>query len=298
MHTIAIRKRIDFTGSDIGMPLVDRGGFDSFGAPLGLQMHTHRGFELTYVFQGRVHWEIAGGEILSLAGRDMAITQPNVSHRGYRNIIQPASIFWLGIAARPYERGRGSGLDSDELRAVGDAFRGAGHTVRFTAGTMHESLRRLHEGLVALQRGEDTGLTTARCRICITDILLCATELLRGGPQPRTPDSYASAAVELMKRSIREPLSVKDIARHVGVSPSRLHGVFKQCLGMTPNDYLQRLRIDTACALLSTTDTTVTRIALDLGFASSQYFATCFRKYTGMSPLAYRRAVPAKHRPG
>lgn len=290
MQTIAVRTRIDFTGHELGMPLVDRGGYDSFSTPLGLQMHTHHGFELTYVFQGRVHWEIDGGEILTLSGRDMAVTQPGVAHRGYRNIIQPASIFWLGIAAEPATAGRGSGLTSGELDTIADALRGVGHAVRFTAGALDESLRALHDSLAVLRRGGDTGLTKAQCRTHIAGILLGAAELLRGSPASRTADSYAAAAVDFMKRSLCEPVSVHAVAAHVGMSVSRLHAVFKQRLGMTPNDYLQRLRVDSACALLSTTRMPITRIALELGFASSQYFATCFRKYVGMSPRTYRRA--------
>ncbi|MBD3242731.1 MAG: helix-turn-helix domain-containing protein [Chitinivibrionales bacterium] len=289
MHTIAIAQRIEFTGRDIGMPLIERSGFDSFSEPLGLGKHIHRGFELTYVFEGRVSWEIAGGELLTLSGWDMAITQPGVPHRGYRNIIEPASIFWLGVAPDPRRAGRGSGLDREELSSIGDAFRGAGHAVRFTAGALHDTLARLHTALAVLRNHRHPPLAKAQCRVLITDVLIRAAEILRGHPHRRTPDAYASAAVDFMKRSLREPIAIDEVARQVGISPSRLHAVFKQCLGMTPNDYLQRLRIDTACALLSSTPTPITRIALDLGFTSSQYFATCFRKYVGISPGAYRR---------
>ena len=58
---------------------------------------------------------------------------------------------------------------------------------------------------------------------------------------------------------------------------------------MTPNDYLQRLRIDKARSMLGQTRKTVTEIAYSLGFSSSQYFCNVFRRYAGMTPINFRR---------
>jgi transcriptional regulator GlxA family with amidase domain len=73
-----------------------------------------------------------------------------------------------------------------------------------------------------------------------------------------------------------------------------LFQLFKQNTGLTPNDYLQRLRIAKARELLTTTSQSVTEIAFAAGFASSQYFSRVFRKYTGQMPSEYRR----RHRQG
>ncbi len=57
----------------------------------------------------------------------------------------------------------------------------------------------------------------------------------------------------------------------------------------SPNDYLQRLRVETAQGLLLETDLAVTAVAGEVGFDTSQYFAAVFKKYTGQTPTAFRR---------
>jgi AraC family transcriptional regulator len=116
-----------------------------------------------------------------------------------------------------------------------------------------------------------------------------AAQLLASGRAPRNADSYTRAARAYMAEHLTEDLDVSRIAEHLGISASRLHALFRQKTGITPNDYLQRLRIDLACKELATSDAHITTIGLRLGFSSSQYFATCFRKYTGMTPGAFRR---------
>lgn len=55
---------------------------------------------------------------------------------------------------------------------------------------------------------------------------------------------------------------------------------------MTPNDYLQRLRVHQARQLLADPARTITDVAFATGFASSQYFSKVFRKYVGVTPTA------------
>ena len=57
---------------------------------------------------------------------------------------------------------------------------------------------------------------------------------------------------------------------------------------MTPNDYLQRLRLESARSLLAETSRSVTDIAFEVGFNSSQYFSTVFLQYTGLTPSGFR----------
>ena len=57
---------------------------------------------------------------------------------------------------------------------------------------------------------------------------------------------------------------------------------------MTPRDYLGRLRLRAAQQALRGTGEEITAIALRLGYPSSQYFATAFRRHTGLSPREYR----------
>jgi signal transduction histidine kinase/DNA-binding response OmpR family regulator len=85
-------------------------------------------------------------------------------------------------------------------------------------------------------------------------------------------------------------LSRRAIARHVGIAEDHLTFCFRQELGTTPIEYLQRYRINQAKRLLKETQQTITEIALNVGFSDSGYFGRIFRRETGMTPEAFRRS--------
>jgi AraC family L-rhamnose operon regulatory protein RhaS len=59
---------------------------------------------------------------------------------------------------------------------------------------------------------------------------------------------------------------------------------------MTPMQYLLSLRIEEACLKLAENPkTNILNVAMDCGFSSSQYFANCFKKVTGLTPSTFRK---------
>jgi len=85
------------------------------------------------------------------------------------------------------------------------------------------------------------------------------------------------------------PLTRQDIAHYVGMSEDYLTHCFRQELGATPMDYLNRYRVLQARRLLVESDKSITNIALEVGFSSSSYFSRVFRKEVGQTPEEYRR---------
>jgi len=65
---------------------------------------------------------------------------------------------------------------------------------------------------------------------------------------------------------------------------------FRNELGVTPIAYLNRYRVSQAKRLLTETNKSVTEIAMEVGFSDSGYFSRVFRRETGRSPEAFRRA--------
>ncbi len=87
-----------------------------------------------------------------------------------------------------------------------------------------------------------------------------------------------------------ENLSRRVIAQHVGITEDHLTFCFRQELGTTPIEYLQRYRVNQAKRLLKETQQTITEIAQNIGFSESGYFSRIFRRETGMSPETVRRS--------
>ena len=103
------------------------------------------------------------------------------------------------------------------------------------------------------------------------------------------PPPRLHRAVDLMRSSLAEDLTLGQLAASAGVSPSHFARSFKQAMGQPPHRYLIGLRIERACHLLKTTDLPVIEIGLQCGFDGPAHFATAFRKITGHNPRAWRQ---------
>jgi len=90
-------------------------------------------------------------------------------------------------------------------------------------------------------------------------------------------------------RHLNERLSIEDMARSVGLSRSHLFEVMKRDLGTTPAAFQLQRRIERAKAMLQMKTLTLTSIAHDLGFSSSQHFSSAFKKITGQTPTSHRK---------
>lgn len=85
------------------------------------------------------------------------------------------------------------------------------------------------------------------------------------------------------------PLSYKDVAKEVFISPSYFLNLFKQETGFTFVDFLTDVRINKAKKLLLSTEMNITEIAFEIGFNNSNYFSCLFKKIVGISAKEYRK---------
>lgn len=65
--------------------------------------------------------------------------------------------------------------------------------------------------------------------------------------------------------------------------------LFFEAFGINPKEYVIRLRMEKACELLRDSNASIAGIALECGYYDASYFARLFKKYTGVSPAAYKR---------
>lgn len=89
----------------------------------------------------------------------------------------------------------------------------------------------------------------------------------------------------LREYSHRHP--VEYYADFCHLSASRFYRIFKAGVGLTPTEYINRLRINQAKELLANTDMSVSEIAEAVGFTDQNYFGRVFKKLTGTSPKKF-----------
>ena len=98
-----------------------------------------------------------------------------------------------------------------------------------------------------------------------------------------------SRAQEYILDNIYDPISLFEVAQHIGLSLSRFKGRFKAETGVTPHEFIMFEKIRVAKVMLKS-GKSVTSTAFDVGFSSSNYFATVFKKYTSFAPFEYARS--------
>lgn len=89
-------------------------------------------------------------------------------------------------------------------------------------------------------------------------------------------------------RNFGQPLTIEDLAREAGISPSHFSRVFKTVLGETPYQYLMDYRIEQAKKMLTERDRPLIDIALACGFADQPHFTRIFKRLTGQTPRDWR----------
>ena len=90
----------------------------------------------------------------------------------------------------------------------------------------------------------------------------------------------------------------EDVAREHGMSIRNFMRRFQGATGDKPLHYLQRLRIETAKSLLSSTRKSIKTISYEVGYDDASFFARLFRQHTELSPNQYRRQFQQKDQQG
>lgn len=105
----------------------------------------------------------------------------------------------------------------------------------------------------------------------------------------QTRDLVITKAEKWMRANLRSDLRVADIAEHVAVSERTLMRRFQKATGMSPQAYLQRLRLEAGKALLANSPFRLTQILERIGYRDDGSFRRQFKRYTNLSPTEYRR---------
>ncbi len=108
---------------------------------------------------------------------------------------------------------------------------------------------------------------------------------------PMVRDFRVRNSIRLMQQRVQDEVALDKIARDAGLSRPHFYKLFRQQVGITPNIYLNTLRMEAAIARLTTSVDHVTEIGLDLGFSSQASFTRFFIANVGIAPSDYRRVV-------
>lgn len=103
-------------------------------------------------------------------------------------------------------------------------------------------------------------------------------------------NDYIQSAIQYIHRNYGSTVEVQNIAAYIGLDRSYFSKLFKLHTHMSPQEYLDFVRIEHAKDFLRYSVMSVSSIAYSVGFGDALYFSRKFKQKTGTPPLAYRKA--------
>lgn len=249
-----------------------------------LSHHTHGDmFEICLLDEGVQPYVVEGKSYL-LHGGDVLLVLPNERHGTGQTPENRGRLYWLLIRV-PGRKERFLNLPPAVGRNLVDALL----RVRLRHFVGRRSLKGCLEKIFAVFDEPETPFRIAEIQNWALRFVLDFLDDARKHSQRPLHCAIRRAQAYVSSHLDGETLSVSDLAAAAELSLSHFKSRFKREVGLAPGNYITLQRVERARAMLRSTAKPVTDIALALGFRSSQYFATVFKKHTGMTPQAWRR---------
>jgi AraC-like DNA-binding protein len=163
------------------------------------------------------------------------------------------------------------------------------------AGAAARRIAAINEELAELARAPASLRQAVRRKELGFALLLIGIEASRWRREGRAlaVEAHRLAAVlAYIDAHFARPLRVAELARRAQLSPPRFHAVFRRATGVSPQAYVQRQRLRKAQELLIGGALPIGEIAARVGYADQFFFSRQFHRMCGMSPSAFRAAVP------
>lgn len=102
-------------------------------------------------------------------------------------------------------------------------------------------------------------------------------------------DDEIKSAQEYIEMNYAEQINIEQLAEMEAISLRNFVRRFKKATNNTPLEYIQRVRIEVAKRSLESSTKNILEVMYETGYNDVKYFRNVFRKYSGLTPIAYRK---------
>jgi AraC-like DNA-binding protein len=243
-----------------------------------------------YVVDGRFDWMIEEQHHILYPG-DLAIILPGQRFGGEKDLLNIGTLSWMSLELKQLDRngkiamGSWSRITDAECATIGKVLLSGNCQV----------LSKVKEGGTVLQNIQNEFINqeigyVARINQLLDELFILVVRQLTRQDNSRRDFPQAFTKLEQTLRSdLSHQWTVDEMAASVGLGTTAFSEKVKSFTGFSPLNYLINIRISEAIKLLKRIDVPITDIALEVGFYSSQHFATTFKKLTGYTPTEFRK---------
>lgn len=247
--------------------------------------HAHPGMmEISFLARGTQNYWM-GGDCYRMTGGDLFVTFPDEPHSTGPDPEHCGLMYWF-ILELPEVPDGFLGLPDGLARAYWEGLKTFAHRHCCAGPGLQLILERVFRSAEAPQGP----LRAARMHLALLEYLFEIVALSQRAPVRALSDAV-SQVLEYVDRHLDDKLSVQALAIEAGLSVPRFKARFRSETGFPPAEFVLRRRIERASQILLQSQSSILDVALQVGFCSSQYFASAFRRITGMTPSAFREKL-------
>lgn len=276
-------------GIRFGVPFIRRIGVLKDTQAHRIRWNVHDGLEVHYVLKGMCVWEIDGMDApVSVPGGAFMTIPPNVRHRPIGENAAPSTRLGVIYEKPPLVPSTGVSFTPEALEKLFQVLEARAFTVLAIPPWLLHVLKEVRDAVTGFTSGDD-GL---RLRI-LNELLLVETVRAMKKDEAFLPrhGSVIPQVCEWIRNHIESDFSIDSLVRMSGYGRSRFFTLFLAETGMSPNDYVVRMRVERAKELLCKGDCSIMDVAFACGFKSASTFSATFTKFMGLSPRAFRNVA-------
>lgn len=244
---------------------------------LGWHYHPNT-FEFSLSTKGSVSFSTRGSDY-KFSGGDIFVSFPGEIHSTSHSPISPSDLYWFQLNISNPKKFLFMN-EAAAVKMIGQLRSLPHHVVQADARQVQPLLIRAFD---MAAKNEEPEFIAAYLQLFLHFLIASANRekfLL-------SPD--IGRTLNFILDNLSSDLTLEELAAIANLSCSQYKQKFKQQLGVSPRHYINQQKIESAKDLLLE-GLPVTETAMQLGFATSSYFSTVFKKYTSYTPLEYVKA--------
>lgn len=247
------------------------------------------GIKIFAVLEGKFEWCIDNRQY-TLFPNDVAIILPNQEFGSENGVLEIGSYSWIHLnvqqkGSNELMMGVWSSLSETECISISKILLRNDSPIlsKFIDGA--KLLKSIQNELANRELGYH-----ARVNHLIDELFILITRQLtkQSNPGRDFPKTFMDLE-QALRQNLSHQWTVEEMAALVGLGTTLFNEKVKSYSGFSPINYLINIRISEAIKLLKKPGISLTDIALDTGFYSSQHFSTTFKKLTGYTPSEFRK---------
>ncbi len=242
-----------------------------------------------YINEGKFEWNVADQSYILFPG-DVSLIMQNQKFGSEKGVLEIGSISWIHIKIQNHGNnellsGKWSSLSETESQAISNILLMNNMPVLSKLPEVGRILRYLHDEIF----NQEIGYSTRANQLIDELFIIITRHLTKQNNRARDFPKMFMQLEQALRQNLSHQWTVEEMAAIAGMGSTLFNEKVKNYTGFTPLNYLINIRISEAIKLLKRKDVSITDIALDTGFYSSQHFSTTFKKLTGYTPSEFRK---------